>query len=183
MLVLPLVPDFSGESLPVISGTHPRRSGANGRVNWAISLRAPSYVCRRAPLFPRIGPLAGIVDRSALGAPPRGHTCKAGGAGGTRVTERAQRLWRLYGSGEMASHPVCLVRECLDRPALVVCAVIKRIKILVHIHIVKLTTSKFNFVIYVSQILIPKLQIDRRCLNIRMAGQLLQPSQINAISY
>ena len=41
VLVLPLVPDFSGESLPVKSGAHPRRSRANGSVNGAISLRAP----------------------------------------------------------------------------------------------------------------------------------------------
>ena len=44
VLVLPLVPDFSGEPLPVTSGTHPRRKRANSSVNWAISLRAPPYV-------------------------------------------------------------------------------------------------------------------------------------------
>ncbi len=92
VLVLPLVPDLPREPLPVDSGTHPRRSWANGSVNWAISLRAPSYVYRRTPLFPRISPLAGIVDRSASGSSPRGRICKAGGAGGARVTDGSQRL-------------------------------------------------------------------------------------------
>ena len=59
----------SGESLLVNSGTHPRRSRANSSVNRVISLRAPPYVYGHAPLFPRIGFLAGIVGRSAPGAP------------------------------------------------------------------------------------------------------------------
>jgi len=42
--------------------------------------------------FCRIGFLAGIVDRSATRAPLRGHTCKAGGAGGMRVTDGTQRV-------------------------------------------------------------------------------------------
>jgi hypothetical protein len=80
VLVLPLVPDLPRKSLPSNGGTHPRRAGANGSVNRAISLRAPSHVCQLTPLLPKICPLAGIVDRSAARASPRGWNCKAGGA-------------------------------------------------------------------------------------------------------
>jgi protein-S-isoprenylcysteine O-methyltransferase Ste14 len=48
-------------------------------------VRHPLYT--GALLFLLGGPCAGVVDRSALGAPPCGHACVAGGAGGTRVTE------------------------------------------------------------------------------------------------
>ena len=54
-------------------------------------VRHPGYAAGLL-FFPRIGFPAGIVDRSAPGAPPRGHTCKAGGARGMRVTDGTQRL-------------------------------------------------------------------------------------------
>ncbi len=54
-------------------------------------------------------PLAWILVWNSFRVGSLGHACQAGSARGTHVAEGTARLCRLYGTGEISSHPVYLV--------------------------------------------------------------------------
>src|SRR5215207_8599390 len=109
VLVLPLVPDVSGKLVPLTRRTHSGRARANGGLHGSLSLCTASDVCCHRYLYSGDGPLARILVRTCFGTNSCGYAGEASGAGGTHVAGGTARLCSIYGTGEISSHPVCVV--------------------------------------------------------------------------